>query len=613
MSGRSRGAQDVLHEIRRVITHLEQKDRKLNEKLKTWESFKNGDESERIKGLVEENASLKEDARQISDNSGKKMQEMSGLKDENAHLQGSISAKDAEINKLTKDLNAQKHTCDQMSHYYVEMKKDLEKSKVDLIDTRAEMNSYSSAYDSEFKEKTALQTKNSELMEIIRQLQTASSSSDQPQLQKAYDDLVIEVEKVREESKHNKYTADHNFKACDQYRALYEETKQRNQIIQEEIAKLRSGGVAASVSQSLESTDQSPASKAVKLDLEPHKDPTKDLNASEKADTQKDPGIQQRAPQHRSYIGAAVGGIGEAAGAVLNALRLGGGGGGTNSVAEVINDTRGDSGPADSEIDDRYGDGDETAAGSPSGGPDKVSPPYKVTVEVNNKKIRDNTAAAEAIGSKTQVGGGGGAAGGEGRGAAAITADGGAGGGGGHAVVDVDEIIKKATEEVEKNNVIDMLKMSLNEMKVDPRLFQYVQKTNNGALMTKRDPKTRRLVPDMHYKVLFPGMAVSGISAQQNVDAYCKSLTKEQLNALENLYDIHGSTRDESIDKLVKLKTYISSWSIILAAKRDQLIALCNNKGISYPEKTIPEIAEWFKKHARTDGLRQEIYDILDS
>ena len=72
-----------------------------------------------------------------------------------------------------------------------------------------------------------------------------------------------------------------------------------------------------------------------------------------------------------------------------------------------------------------------------------------------------------------------------------------ASGGGGHAVVDVDEIIKKATEEVKKNNVIDMLKLSLNEMKQDERLFQYIQKKNaDGSFQTKKDPKTKRSVPD---------------------------------------------------------------------------------------------------------------------
>jgi hypothetical protein len=316
-------------------------------------------------------------------------------------------------------------------------------------------------------------------------------------------------------------------------------------------------------------------------------------------------------------------------GGVWNAFGFGGGGTAKKSVDEGKgkNDPGKGSGGGNSESesdsgsDDSSDDGKAAAAGSHSGGSagraaaggarsDGASPQYAVTAVVNKNGMEDTAAAAAAAGSKTQVSGDPAAS------VASKSQVGGdsaaAAGGGGHAVVDVDEIIKKATEEVDKNKVIDMLKLSLTEMKQDERLFKLTQRTNEDGT-----PKTRKQngknVPDTYYEVFVPNMAVSGVSAQQNVYAYCNSLNNAQLIALENLYGVKGDTRDESINKLESLKKNISLWSTVHAAERDKLIALCNNKRIPYPDKTVPEIAEWFKKHARTDGLRQEIYDILDS
>jgi hypothetical protein len=584
MSRGSRGASDVLAQIRSVISHLERKDHILNNKLKTWESLKNGDESERIKGLVAENASLKENVRQNSDLSSEKMQEIRHLKDENAHLQGSISAKDAEINKLLKDVSFEQSNVNLLEQNYQELTEKLKKSQADLLGTREQMNSYATAHENLTKKHHYLQNENVELKEDIKRLERTAASTDQNQLQIAYGDLSKEFNKVEAELKQIKPISDKNYQIANQWKNESEKGTKQIEILQAEIAKLRSGGAAAG-SPDLVSLDPPPPPIAARLEVERAKDDTKDPIAIAKADnSQTNTASQQPAQKQTSYLGAAAGAVGT----VLNAIGLGGGGRGTNSV------------------DDSSDEGDDIVAGSPSREPERgagsvgLHPLYTVTEEVKNDKIGDNTvpAAPVAAASSNNTFGGQPAA---------------ASGGGGHAVVDVDEIIKKATEEVQKNKVIDMLKMSLNDMKVDPRLFQYVQKTNNGSLMTKTDPKTKRKVPDMHYKVLFPGMAVSGIPTQQNVDAYCKCLSNEQLNALENLYDIHGSTRAESIDKLVKLKTYISSWSTLLAENRDKLMALCDNKGIPYPEKSISEIAEWFKKHARTDSLRKEIYDILDS
>jgi len=439
MSGRSRGARDVLDEIRRVIRHLEQKDSVLNEELKTWKSMSGGSDTEKIQGLVEENANLKEQVKQISDHSGKKMQEMSRLRDENDHLQRSISAKDAEIDKLVKDLSYEQRKLNLLEKSHKELDEKLKKCEADLIGTRAQMNSYVNAEQLIIQEKNDLKQENEALKKTIHRLETTAASTDQTQLEKDYRDLVKEFNKVEAESKRNKENSDHNYTVADQYKTLYEEIQQEKKILQGEIAKLRSGGAAAPDSQSLQSPGQPHAPIAARVNVDGAEDATKDSMTGKKANTsQTINGSKEPAQEGRGFLGGLVD-IGK------KMVGLGDGGGVT-----VKKDTMGDGGAADSGSDDSSDDEDNTAAGSAAAGnarPGGLSPEYTVTTEVEKNGIGDTSAAT---GSKTQVGGGGGAAGGEGRGAAAITADGGAGGGGGgqtQVLADDEDVIKmKATE-----------------------------------------------------------------------------------------------------------------------------------------------------------------------
>jgi hypothetical protein len=410
MSRESRGARDVLAEIRRVIFDLEQKDYVLNEELKTWKSMSGGSDTEKIQDLVEENANLKKQVKQNSDFYGEKMQEMKRLKDENAHLQGSISAKDAEINKLTNDLNAQKHTCVQMSNHYVKMESDLKRSQADLLGTRGQMNSYSSAWDNVTKENNDLKTENVQLKETIRQLQTAAASSDQTKLEKDYSDLLKEVENVRAESKRNKETSDHNYTLADQYRTLYEKTKKEKEIIQEEIAKLRSGGVAAPVSQSLVSPDPTPI--AARVDVQNPKVPPQYPIAFPNTDISQKNDESQPAAQEGGGLGAIIGSTVRGLKSTVSYLR--GSRGGVDSTSTPDGRGGADSRPADSGSDDSSDDEDNTAAGSPSrepergAGSDKVIPPYAVTAEFKDDKNGDKpapAAPAAAASSNNTVGG----------------------------------------------------------------------------------------------------------------------------------------------------------------------------------------------------------------
>jgi hypothetical protein len=415
MSGRSRGAREVLDEIRHVIRHLEQKDSVLNNKLKTWESLKNGDESERIKVLVEENASLKEHVRQISDNSGKKMQEMRHLKDENTHLQGLISAKDTEISKLMKNLSFEQSKVNLLEKLHQEQTEKLKRFEADLLHTRGEMNSYATAHENLTKKHHYLQNENVQLKEVIKRLETTAASTDQTQLQQDYSDLSKEFYKVEAELKLIKPISDQNYETANQWKNESEKGTKQIEILQAEIAKLRSGGVAAPVqsgigahagSPGLASLDPPPRVSA-RVDVDDAEDPPSDPITGKKAHTsQKNPASQPPAPQQRSYIGAAVGGIG---GRVMNVLGLGGGGGGT-----VKKHTRRDGEEADSSSDDSSNDGDDTTAGTPSRGPagsaaaddvrsDAVPPQFAVTTELTKNTIRDPAAPAAAASSKNTV------------------------------------------------------------------------------------------------------------------------------------------------------------------------------------------------------------------
>ena len=592
MSGRSRGARDVLAEIRSVINHLEQKDRKLNDELQSLRFIGSGSESDQIKNAQAEITRLHTEKYKLTADFEESRTSYMIIKQENEilHQELDTEKKESERHQNNSAHNLQyadncKNISESLKSDIVKIQGENDTLKIQKQGLEKDLDSNINAIKNLQNKKDDLENENAALKQNIAQLTSKPASSDQARLQQ---DNVLLTEQLNDANVEVKRFFDlyeHNRNNATIYKRLLDEKDKENETLKEQNAKFIRGAAAAPTSQSLVSLDPPPPPIAARLEVERAKDDTKDPIAIAKADnSQTNTASQQPAQKQTSYLGAAAGAVGT----VLNAIGLGGGGRGTNSV------------------DDSSDEGDDIVAGSPSREPERgagsvgLHPLYTVTEEVKNDKIGDNTvpAAPVAAASSNNTFGGQPAA---------------ASGGGGHAVVDVDEIIKKATEEVQKNKVIDMLKMSLNDMKLDPRLFQYVQKTNNGSLMTKTDPKTKRKVPDMHYKVLFPGMAVSGIPTQQNVDAYCKCLSNEQLNALENLYDIHGSTRAESIDKLVKLKTYISSWSTLLAENRDKLMALCDNKGIPYPEKSISEIAEWFKKHARTDSLRKEIYDILDS
>lgn len=397
MSGRSRGARDVLDEIRRVISHLERKDSVLNQELKTWKSVSFGSDTEKIQALVEENVNLKEQVKQNSDISGEKIKEIRRLKDENAHLQGSISAKDAEIKKLVDNLSFEQMKVNLIEKNYKELTEKLKRCEADLLDTRAEMNSYSSAYDKVIEEKTALKTENVELRQNIHRLKTTAASTDQTQLQQDYDDLSKKFNNVEAESKRNKENSDHNHTVADQYRTLYEQTKKEKENIQEEIAKLRSGGVAAPV-QSLVSPHQPPLI-ATRLDVGRPEDPTTDPIASAKANSsQNNPASQPPPQEQKSYMGAAVGAVGSTVGGVLHAFGFGGAGGGTKTV------------------DNGNGKHDTAVASSDSGGPavsaapdavssDAVSPQYTVNAVVNNNGNEDTNAPAAAASSNNTVGG----------------------------------------------------------------------------------------------------------------------------------------------------------------------------------------------------------------
>jgi len=191
---------------------------------------------------------------------------------------------------------------------------------------------------------------------------------------------------------------------------------------------------------------------------------------------------------------------------------------------------------------------------------------------------------------------------------------GGGGGGaaaGGDAVGDVDKIIQETTKEAEKNNVIDMLKMTLNDIKQDERLLKFKQRTNDDGSLKKKTVNGKK-VPDMFYEAQIPGIKANA-SVTDNMEAYCESLTNPQLVALGNIYGIKSEDREELIHKLLELQTYIVAWNSVLAKNRDKLIALCKQKSIPYSKIEIPAIADWFKHYARTEDLRSEIYKILDS
>ena len=181
MSRESRGAREVLVEIRSVINHLELQDSVLNQELKVWKSMRNSSDTENIQALLEKNLKLQEQLKQIGDYSSKQMQEISHLQDENTNLRESISAKDMEINKLKRDLTAQKNTCGNMSDYYVKMEKDLEKSQSDLRGTKEERDSYSSTCEDVIKKNNDLKQENEILKEEIAKLRSggvAAGSSD---------------------------------------------------------------------------------------------------------------------------------------------------------------------------------------------------------------------------------------------------------------------------------------------------------------------------------------------------------------------------------------------------------------------------------------------------
>ena len=142
MSRESRGAREVLVEIRSVINHLELQDSVLNEELKVWKSKSSGSDIEKIKGLLEKNLKLQEQLKQIGDYSSKQMQEISHLQDENTNLRESISAKDMEINKLKRDLSFEKSNVKLLEKKNEELNEILEKSQSDLRGTKEELESY---------------------------------------------------------------------------------------------------------------------------------------------------------------------------------------------------------------------------------------------------------------------------------------------------------------------------------------------------------------------------------------------------------------------------------------------------------------------------------------
>ena len=317
MSRESRGAREVLVEIRSVINHLEREDSVLNDKLKIYESVQNSSDTVKIQTLVEANTKLNNQVKRINEYCVQQMEEISNLKEEKAHLLVSTSATDAAIDQLNKDLSFKKRNVKLLEKKNEELNEILKNCQADLEGTREQMKSYSSTCENVIK-------KNNDL-------------------------------------------------------------KQENEILKEEIAKLRSGGVAAG-SSDLMSQDQPPARIAQRLNVTDKKADTSASNHEGEPPAPEGFGIIRRV--------ATIGGN------LLHAAGFG-----VGSTVEKSSDEGSD---------DSSDDGKAAAAGSHNGGPaaraaaggarsNEVSPQYTVAAELTKDTIRDPAAPAAAASSKDIV------------------------------------------------------------------------------------------------------------------------------------------------------------------------------------------------------------------
>ena len=401
MSRGSRGASDVLAQIRSVITHLEKKDRKLNDELQSLRLIGSGSESDQIKNAQAEITRLSSQKSKLTADLEESKTSYTRIRQKNEILHREL---DNERKDSKQHQNNSEHNLKYGEHY----KTISENLQSEILKIQGENNTLKNkneglqkdldSYDMTLKnlrnKKEDLENENAALKQNISQLTSKPASSDQARLQKDNVLLAQQLNDAKAEVKRYFDLSEQNRNNAKIYKELLNQTEKENEILKEQNANLmrgtaasvQSGSGALADSPGLASLDPPPR-VSTRVDVEHTKDPT--VSAHTDISQKKDES------QHAAQEG---GGIGSLLGSTVRGIKntvsyFTGVGGGVDSTATAEGRGGQDSRSADSESDDRSDDGDETAASSP-----KVSHPYAVTAVVKE-------APAAAANSNNTVGG----------------------------------------------------------------------------------------------------------------------------------------------------------------------------------------------------------------